>query len=177
MMSHGGTAPVATNEGWTSNCVGGGTVHMSGFFYRLHPEDFRLRQELGEVAGAEVWDWPIGYADLAPYYDRIEALLGVSGQAGQYPTEPPRRSPYPLPPMTDHPAALHLDKVLGGLGWHPFQTPRAVLSRSRRCGEMETTSFSDTLTPSNLTGTGASGQAVWALRRRAAISALPNFTC
>jgi choline dehydrogenase-like flavoprotein len=24
-----------TGDGWTSNCVGGATVHMSGFFYRL----------------------------------------------------------------------------------------------------------------------------------------------
>ena len=32
-----------TNAAWTANCVGGGTVHMSGYFYRLKPVDFRLR--------------------------------------------------------------------------------------------------------------------------------------
>ena len=32
-----------TNPAWTANCVGGGTVHMSGFFYRLKPVDFRMR--------------------------------------------------------------------------------------------------------------------------------------
>src|SRR6056297_363408 len=32
--------PQKSSEGWTSNCVGGGTVHMSGYFYRLSPEDF-----------------------------------------------------------------------------------------------------------------------------------------
>src|SRR5437660_7046119 len=36
-----------SNDGWTANCVGGGTVHMSGYFYRLKPIDFRLRTELG----------------------------------------------------------------------------------------------------------------------------------
>ena len=26
-------------------------------------------------------DWPIGYADLAPYYDKAERLIGVTGRA------------------------------------------------------------------------------------------------
>src|SRR5579871_4729476 len=34
-----------SNAAWTANCVGGGTVHMSGYFYRLKPVDFRLRTE------------------------------------------------------------------------------------------------------------------------------------
>ncbi|MFH1808301.1 MAG: GMC family oxidoreductase [Pseudomonadota bacterium] len=119
-----------SNEGWTACCVGGGTVHMSGYFYRLHELDFRARSELGDVDGAEVWDWPFGYADLAPYYDRVEALLGVTGQAGDNPFDAPRQMPYPLPPLRDHPAAGTLDDTLRSLGWHPFHTPRAVLSQS-----------------------------------------------
>jgi len=131
LMRHAEQGPFhKTNEGWTACCVGGGTVHMSGFFYRLHDVDFRPRSELGAVEGAEVVDWPIGYDDLAPYYDRAEALLGVSGQAGQNPFDAPRAHPYPLPPLLDHPAAQHLDRALDGLGWHPFNTPRGVLSRA-----------------------------------------------
>ena len=26
-----------TSDGWTSNCVGGGTVHFNGFSFRVHP--------------------------------------------------------------------------------------------------------------------------------------------
>src|SRR5262249_8258976 len=70
-----------TNSAWTANCVGGGTVHMSGYFYRLKPVDFRLRSELGAIPGANLVDWPIRYEDLAPYYDQAEEELGVSGDA------------------------------------------------------------------------------------------------
>jgi choline dehydrogenase-like flavoprotein len=48
-----------TNNAWTANCVGGGTVHMSGFFYRLKPVDFRMQSMLGAPAGSTVVDWPI----------------------------------------------------------------------------------------------------------------------
>src|SRR5215813_14115767 len=44
-------------------------------------------------------NWPITYADLEPYYTKAEWELGVSGQAGANPFDPPRSKPYPLPPM------------------------------------------------------------------------------
>src|SRR3954467_12715475 len=47
-----------SNAAWTANCVGGGPAHMSGYFYRLKPVDFRLRTELGAIPGANVADWP-----------------------------------------------------------------------------------------------------------------------
>ncbi|MBN2359634.1 MAG: GMC family oxidoreductase [Deltaproteobacteria bacterium] len=119
-----------TNDGWTACCVGGGTVHMSGFFYRMHEDDFRLRTALGAVADSEIQDWPIGYRDLEPYYDRAEVLLGVSGRAGENPFDVPRRHDYPLPPLLEHPIARRLDAVAGKLGWHTFATPRAILSRA-----------------------------------------------
>ena len=52
---------VRSNEAWTANCVGGGTVHMSGYFYRLKPVDFRMKTELGAPKGSTVVDWPITY--------------------------------------------------------------------------------------------------------------------
>jgi choline dehydrogenase-like flavoprotein len=33
-------------------------------------------------------DWPIGYADVAPYYDRVDRLLGISGVAEKLPHLP-----------------------------------------------------------------------------------------
>lgn len=131
LMRHGHDRPFRPgNSGWTACGVGGGTVHMSGFFYRLHHEDFRLRSFLGEVDGATHRDWPIDYTDLAPYYDQAEFLLGVSGRAGDNPFDAPRGYPYPLPPLRSHPAAAQLDQAARKLGWHPFETPRAVLSQA-----------------------------------------------
>ncbi|NIP96997.1 MAG: GMC family oxidoreductase, partial [Akkermansiaceae bacterium] len=41
-------------------------------------------------------DWPIRYADLAPYYDHVEAFAGISGQAEGLAHLPDGRF---LPPM------------------------------------------------------------------------------
>src|SRR5262249_46654871 len=41
-------------------------------------------------------DWPIGYADLKPYYDKVEMFIGVSGQAENLPQLPDSKF---LPPM------------------------------------------------------------------------------
>jgi len=118
-----------TREGWVSQCVGGGTVHMSGFFYRLHAEDFRLATLTGGLDGAELADWPIDLAELEPFYDLAEVRVGVSGQAGLNPFEV-RKRPFPLPPLHPHPAAALVDEAARGLGLTPFPTARAVLSRS-----------------------------------------------
>ncbi|MDX9720747.1 MAG: GMC family oxidoreductase [Myxococcota bacterium] len=116
-----------SREGWTSACVGGATVHMSGFFYRLHDCDFSLRRVLGEVPGATLADWPITLDELLPYYDVMESELGVSGDGASNPLE--RRSrPYPLPPLAAHPASRLVDEAAARRGWHAFATPRAVLS-------------------------------------------------
>lgn len=118
-----------TNEAWTANCVGGGTVHMSGYFYRMKPVDFRLRTELGNVSGANVADWPISYADLAPFYDQAEEELGVSGNAVPHPMLEPRKKNYPLPPLFSHPVATEIDTVCKALGYHSIPTARGILSQ------------------------------------------------
>ncbi len=118
-----------SNEAWTANCVGGGTVHMSGYFYRFKPVDFRLRSELGDVAGASLADWPITYKDLAPFYDKAEEEMGVSGNAVPHPHLEPRSKNYPLPPLNEHPIAKEIDSVCKGLGWHSIPTARGILSQ------------------------------------------------
>ena len=100
-----------TNNAWTANCVGGGTVHMSGFFYRLKPVDFRMKSMLGAPAGSTVVDWPIRYEDLLPYYERAEEEIGVSGLVTDHPWAEPRRKPYPLPPLHEHPIAKEIDRA------------------------------------------------------------------
>jgi choline dehydrogenase-like flavoprotein len=119
-------------SGWTANCVGGGTVHMSGFFYRLKPVDFRFRSEIGPIAGAEIADWPITYRDLEPFYDLAEQELGVSGLHVPHPFAEPRRKPYPLPPLQEHPIAKEIDAVCKTLGYHPLPTARGIISQPYR---------------------------------------------
>src|SRR6266568_8651745 len=59
--------------------VGGGTVHWDAKCPRMWKNDFKGRSLYGEVQGANVADWPVEYEDLAPFYDEVEASLGVQG--------------------------------------------------------------------------------------------------
>jgi len=133
LLRRGGTGRhERSNAAWTANCVGGGTVHMSGFFYRLKPVDLRMRTELGAVKGANVADWPIRYEDLEPYYQRAEEEMGVSGLAVKHPFAEPRRKPYPLPPLEVHPIANEVDAACRKLGLHPLPTARGIISQVYR---------------------------------------------
>jgi glucose dehydrogenase len=81
--------------------LGGSTLHWEGYALRLHARDFRLRSLHG-IAD----DWPISYADLAPYYDAAEKALGVAGTTDD-PAASPRSTPFPLPPF----AFSHSDRL------------------------------------------------------------------
>ena len=67
-------APGSTFKWWRSRMVGGRTNHWGRHVPRFGPYDFKPRSRDGLGM-----DWPISYADLAPYYDRTELLVGVSG--------------------------------------------------------------------------------------------------
>jgi len=117
-----------TRDGWTALCVGGATVHMSGFSYRFQDSDLRLATKTGGIADADLADWPISLDELTPYYDLAEARVGISGVAGVNPFEAPRR-PYPLPPLPEHPAAALVDEMANGFGLHAFPTARSIVSQ------------------------------------------------
>jgi choline dehydrogenase-like flavoprotein len=121
------TVPLRTTLGWIATCVGGGTVHMGGYFYRFHPDDFRMRSRFGGYL--DIADWPYGYAEIEPYYALAERMMGVAGVAGADPFAGPRSGPFPLPPLDAHRFAGALDEACRRRGWHPFPTPRAINSR------------------------------------------------
>ncbi|MEQ8274897.1 MAG: GMC family oxidoreductase [Deltaproteobacteria bacterium] len=121
--------PNRTNAGWISQCVGGGTVHMSGFFFRFHEKDFALSKHYGPLNGSTAIDWPFGYDTLAPYYDKVEKVVGVSGDVSKNPFEPPRSGPFPYDPVLTHPISRWIDEAGDALGLHPFHVPRAIITR------------------------------------------------
>lgn len=112
--------------------VGGGTVHFTANYWRFHEIDFIERSKRGAVAGAALADWPITYADLEPYYSKVEWEIGVSGQAGVSPFDPPRSKPYPLPPLPIKSTGALLERGARKMGWHPFPAPIAILSQNYR---------------------------------------------
>lgn len=80
--------PYTTAEGkpftWIrSRVVGGRSLHWSRATHRLSDYDFKAasRDGYGE-------DWPISYAEIAPYYDKVEEHIGVSGYVEGFPQLP-----------------------------------------------------------------------------------------
>jgi len=59
---------------WRARMLGGRTNHWGRISLRFGPDDFRgkTKDGLGD-------DWPISYDDVAPYYDKIDRLIGLFG--------------------------------------------------------------------------------------------------
>ncbi len=127
LLLNGSPRPQPTFLGWVGNSVGGGTVRMGGYFYRFHPDDFRMIRRAG--AYEALADWPYGYDELEPFYTQAEWDCGISGDATG-PLDHARSAPYPLPPIDTHPLTGCLTDACLRLGWHPFATPRTILSRA-----------------------------------------------
>jgi choline dehydrogenase-like flavoprotein len=67
---------------WICKAVGGSTVHWAGASLRFQEHEFRAHSEYGEIAGANLLDWPLTLAELEPYYARAEDKLGVTRTNG-----------------------------------------------------------------------------------------------
>jgi choline dehydrogenase-like flavoprotein len=67
-------APGTKFDWWRGRMLGGRTNHWGRISLRFGPHDFRgkSRDGMGD-------DWPISYDDVAPYYDKIDDLIGVFG--------------------------------------------------------------------------------------------------
>jgi choline dehydrogenase-like flavoprotein len=116
---------------WNGNMVGGATNLMSGYFHRMKPVDFRLLSEFGAIEGANVVDWPLDYATMEPYFDKVERVIGVSGKVVPHKHLEPRSNPdFPYPPLFENTVAKWLDKSCQNLGYEMIPTPRAILPTS-----------------------------------------------
>jgi choline dehydrogenase-like flavoprotein len=71
--------------------VGGKSITWGRQSYRWSDLDFEANLKEGIAA-----DWPIRYADIAPWYDYVEEFAGISGQAEGLPQLPDGKF---LPPM------------------------------------------------------------------------------
>jgi len=67
---------------WTCKTVGGTTAHWGACALRFQPHEFKARTTYGSILGTSTMDWPFDYAEIAPWYDRAEDKLGVTGTHG-----------------------------------------------------------------------------------------------
>src|SRR5262249_2358429 len=69
------------------NAVGGTSIHYYANSWRFHPWDFKAHSESVKrygpnsiPRGSTLEDWPVGYDDLEPFYEKVEYEIGVSGK-------------------------------------------------------------------------------------------------
>ncbi len=100
------------------NGVGGGTVIYAGAWNRFQPSNFKVKTLDGVGA-----DWPLTYHDLAPFYERVELQMAVSGVGGDpaYPHFDP-----PLPPLPFGAIERRLFAAHERLGWHIWPGTNAI---------------------------------------------------
>jgi choline dehydrogenase-like flavoprotein len=115
-----GDTPVAFGGNNSGTGVGGSMLHWGAFVPRADPRDLRLKTESGEGA-----DWPLTYDDLLPYYEELEAFLGVSGPA-HYPWDSTRR--YPGAPIPINGPGQLMERGFEALGLQTSAAPIAALS-------------------------------------------------
>ena len=60
---------------YRARMLGGRTNHWARHALRNGPYDFKPKSRDGLG-----FDWPISYEDVAPYYDKVEMLIGVYGR-------------------------------------------------------------------------------------------------
>jgi choline dehydrogenase-like flavoprotein len=126
----------ATIEGYTCQCVGGGTQHYGGVSLRYSPLDFQLRTfnegrkdlqtDFDDDVKRELRDWPISYKKFEKYYCKAEKLIGINGSRGnQIKIASEENYQDPLPP---NPISEFARKGMESLKMPMYRTPQAVIT-------------------------------------------------
>jgi choline dehydrogenase-like flavoprotein len=104
--------------------LGGRTNHWGRISLRNGPYDFKpqSRDGLG-------FDWPIGYEDVAPYYDKVELLIGVYGSNEGLENTPDSAPGCLLPPPKPLVSDLLIAQRAKRLGIPAIPGHRAVLTQ------------------------------------------------
>ncbi|MFZ2276231.1 MAG: GMC family oxidoreductase [Prosthecobacter sp.] len=109
---------------WRQRMMGGRTNHWGRISLRNGPYDFKPRTRFGLG-----FDWPISYEDIAPYYDKVEMLIGVFG-TNEGLENSPNSSPGVLQPAPKlRVGELYAQKHGKKVGAHVASIHRAVLTK------------------------------------------------
>lgn len=108
---------------WRARMLGGRTNHWGRISLRNGPYDFKpySRDGLG-------FDWPINYEDVAPYYDKVEMLIGVYGGNEGLENTPNSPAGVLLPPPKARAGEMLAQARAKKLGIPIIPIHRAVLS-------------------------------------------------
>lgn len=116
---------------WNGSMVGGSSNLMSGYFHRMKPNDFKLKSVYGDIKGANIVDWAISYEELEPYYEKVERIIGVSGEIKKHKfLEPRSTKEFPYAKLLENGVTAWFDKTCKKLSLESFAIPRAILSEN-----------------------------------------------
>ncbi|MFN5376079.1 MAG: GMC family oxidoreductase [Chitinophagaceae bacterium] len=116
------TKAAGTNwDWWRARMVGGRTNHWGRISLRFGPKDFKRKSidGLGD-------DWPIGYEDVKPYYDRIDKMIGIFGTNEGLPNDP---DGFFLPPPKPRLHEMFLKKSAGKVGVPVIPSRLSILTQ------------------------------------------------
>ncbi len=101
--------------------LGGRTNHWGRISLRFGPWDFKARSRdgLGD-------DWPIGYEDVKPYYDRLDRMVGIFGSNEGIENEPDGVF---MPPPKPRCYELAIQKACRGLGIPVIPSRLSILTQ------------------------------------------------
>lgn len=108
-------------EWWRARMVGGRTNHWGRISLRFGPKDFKRKSidGLGD-------DWPIGYEDVKPYYDKVEKLIGVFGTNEGLPNDP---DGFFLPPPKPRLHELFIKRAATNIGIPVIPSRLSILTK------------------------------------------------
>jgi len=104
--------------------LGGRTNHWHRTSLRYGPYDFKPYSRDGLGA-----DWPISYEEIAPWYDKVERLIGVTGKSHGIENNPDSPPGVALPPPPPSPREYFLKLGLERLGYPVSAVRAAILTK------------------------------------------------
>ena len=138
---------------WRPRMLGGRTNHWGRIALRMGPYDFKPRHRDGLGI-----DWPFAYEDLAPYYDRVEALIGVFGTNEGLENTPNSSPGILLPPPKPRAYELLIQRACATLKVPVIPAHLAIMTQA-----LDADKVSRFLHPTN---SGAAGTVAGAMRNR-----------
>jgi choline dehydrogenase-like flavoprotein len=149
--------------GWTGSVVGGGSMLWGTWAFRPLPIDFRLKtfyhdvNQLKTLAGEgySIADWPLDYAEMMPFFNVAETLMGVSGdrpalnasirESTWYTTLKGKSYwggdaewfpsfNFPMPPYPLTPVGRLMENGFTKAGMHAFRLPVAIVHPDMKNG-------------------------------------------
>ena len=102
--------------------AGGNTSFYGAALMRMKERDFTEVRHAGGISPA----WPVDYTEMAPWYQKAEALWEVHGRRGVDPNDLATDPPFPFAALRHDPGVAELERYFQSIGWRPSPLPLGI---------------------------------------------------